>query len=69
VVLAPGEHAAIALLGAGTTPVRAVAAERALLTGATDAEAARLAGEELHDEYRQALVTALVAQALEHVRR
>jgi CO/xanthine dehydrogenase FAD-binding subunit len=69
VVLAPGGHAAIALLGAGPTPVRAVAAERALLTGATDAEAAGLAGEELRDEYRRALVAALVARALEHARR
>jgi len=69
VVLAPGDHAAIALLGAGTTPVRAVAAERALITGATDAEAASLAGEGLRDEYRRALVSALVARALKQLRR
>jgi len=68
VVLAP-EHAAIALLGAGATPVRAVAAERALLAGATDGEAATLAGGELCDEYRRALVTALVTRALERARR
>jgi CO/xanthine dehydrogenase FAD-binding subunit len=69
VVLAPGAHAAIALLGAGATPVRAAAAERALLSGATDAEAARLAGEQLRDEYRRTLVTALVKRALEQARR
>jgi CO/xanthine dehydrogenase FAD-binding subunit len=69
VVLAPGEHAAIALLGAGATPVRATAAERALLAGATDPEAADLAGAECSDEYRAALVTALVARALERARR
>ncbi|MGH2916033.1 MAG: FAD binding domain-containing protein, partial [Solirubrobacteraceae bacterium] len=44
VVWAPGEHAAIALLGAGETPVRAAAAERALLDGASVAEVAALAG-------------------------
>ncbi len=69
VVLAPGEHAAIALLGAGTTPVRAVDAERALLGGATHAEAATLAGDEVRDDYRGALVTELVRRALERVSR
>jgi CO/xanthine dehydrogenase FAD-binding subunit len=69
VVLAPGGQAAIALLGAGPTPVRAAAAERALLAGATDPEAAELAGAQLGDEYRRALVTALVTQALERARR
>jgi CO/xanthine dehydrogenase FAD-binding subunit len=68
VVLAPGEHAAIALLGAGPTPVRATAAERALLAGASEAEAVELAGAEVRDEYRGALVSALVARALEQVR-
>jgi len=65
VVVAPGEHAAIALLGAGPTPVRAVAAEQALLRGASATEAAALAGEAVRDEYRRALVTEMVRRALE----
>jgi CO/xanthine dehydrogenase FAD-binding subunit len=69
VVLAPGEHVAIVLLGAGATPVRAGAAEQALLGGASHPEVAELAGHELGDEYRRALVTALVTQALERTRR
>lgn len=67
VVLAPGESAAIALLGAGPTPVRAVAAESALVSGAGAAEAAALAGEGVRDEYRRALVTEMVRRALEQV--
>ena len=69
VVLAQGEHAAIALLGAGPMPVRAAAAERALMAGASDAEAGELAGAEVRDEYRAALVTALVTRALDQARR
>jgi CO/xanthine dehydrogenase FAD-binding subunit len=68
-VLAPGEHAALALLGAGAVPIRAGAAERALLAGATDYEVAELAGAELGDEFRHALVAALVTQALERARQ
>jgi CO/xanthine dehydrogenase FAD-binding subunit len=63
VVLAPG-HAAIALLGAGPTPVRATEAEAALADGMGAADAARLAGERVCDPWKRALTTALVARAL-----
>ena len=59
------EHAAIALLGAGPTPVRVRDAERALRRGASAAEAARIAGAELDDDWRRALVTELVRRAIE----
>jgi len=65
VVRAGTEHAAIALLGAGPTPVRARDAERALCGGASAAEAARIAGAELDDDYRRALTTELVRRAIE----
>jgi CO/xanthine dehydrogenase FAD-binding subunit len=65
VVRAGTEHAAIALLGAGPTPVRAPDAERALCHGASAAEAARIAGAELDDDYRRALTTELVRRAIE----
>jgi CO/xanthine dehydrogenase FAD-binding subunit len=64
VVLAPGEHAAIALLGAGCGPSRAPAAERALLSGATPAEVGRLAAGDLKDRYRRALLGELVRRAV-----
>jgi CO/xanthine dehydrogenase FAD-binding subunit len=67
VVLAPGRHAAIALLGAGAVPVRARAAERALLDGADAGSAARLAGGEVGDGHRRALLTALTRRALAQV--
>lgn len=67
VVLVPGEHAAIALLGAGPVPVRAAAAERALLAGASAAEAAQLAAAEVSDDYRRALLITLTLRALEAV--
>jgi CO/xanthine dehydrogenase FAD-binding subunit len=59
------EQAAIALLGAGPTPVRAVDAEAAVRRGASAVEAARIAGAELDDDYRRALTTELVRRALE----
>jgi CO/xanthine dehydrogenase FAD-binding subunit len=65
VVIAPGEHARVALLGAGSTPVRAVAAEQALIAGAGAAQAAELAGRLVGGEYRRALLTALVRRAIE----
>jgi CO/xanthine dehydrogenase FAD-binding subunit len=65
VVRAGTEHAAIALLGAGPTPVRVPDAERALCHGASAAEAARIAGAELDDDYRRALTTELVRRAIE----
>ena len=64
VVVAPG-HVAIALLGAGPTPVRARAAEAAIVDGAAAADAARLAGGLVDGEWRAALTTALVRRALE----
>jgi CO/xanthine dehydrogenase FAD-binding subunit len=64
VVVAP-EHAAIALLGAGPTPLRATDAEAALLAGASAAEAAEVAGAEIDDGWRRALMTALVRRALQ----
>ena len=62
-VLAPG-HAALALLGAAPTPVRAPAAERALLDGAAPSEAAALAAEGVDDPYRRALVAELARRAI-----
>jgi CO/xanthine dehydrogenase FAD-binding subunit len=63
-VVAPG-HAAIALLGAGPTPLRAGAAEAALVAGAGAADAARLAAALVDDEWRAALTASLVRRALE----
>jgi CO/xanthine dehydrogenase FAD-binding subunit len=64
VVLAPG-HAAVALLGAGWTPLRAPEAERALAGGAEAREGAALAAELVDDEQRAALTAALVGEAIE----
>jgi CO/xanthine dehydrogenase FAD-binding subunit len=64
VVVAEG-HAAIALLGAGPTPVRARDAEAALVAGAPAADAARAAGELVADPWKRAMTTALVRRALE----
>lgn len=65
VVVAPGEHAAIALMGASSTPVRAGAAERALVAGGETADVAGLAAELAPEGHRRALVAALVREALE----
>jgi CO/xanthine dehydrogenase FAD-binding subunit len=65
VVVVPGERAAIALLGAAPVPVRASAAERAFLEGAGVEEVARLAGADVGDGYRRALLTTLTRRALE----
>ena len=65
VVVAPGEHAAIALMGASSTPVRAHDAERALVEGADVASTAELAAELAPEGHRRALVAALVREALE----
>jgi CO/xanthine dehydrogenase FAD-binding subunit len=64
VVHAPG-HAAIALLGADWTPLRAAAAEHALRAGAAEDEVAALAAELVEDEHRAALTRALVRRAVE----
>jgi CO/xanthine dehydrogenase FAD-binding subunit len=68
VVLAPGEGAAIALLGAGPAPVRAAAAERALAAGALVGEVASMAAQEVEDEHRRALLAELVRRAIERAR-
>jgi CO/xanthine dehydrogenase FAD-binding subunit len=65
VVLAPGEHAAIALMGADSTPVRAREAERALVGGAEVTRVAELAAELAPEGHRRALVAVLVREALE----
>ena len=64
VVLAPGVHAAIALLGAGPVPIRVPVAERALLDGSGPAHAAELATAEIADDYRRALLATLAERAL-----
>jgi aerobic carbon-monoxide dehydrogenase medium subunit len=69
VVVAPGPHAAIALLGAGPAPIRATAAERAHVSGASASRTAALAVAEVRDEHRRALIAALVERALEQVAR
>jgi CO/xanthine dehydrogenase FAD-binding subunit len=65
VVCAPG-HAAIALLGTGSHPIRAAAAEAAL-AGGDAREAAELAAAELSDPHRRALVAALARDAFRSV--
>ena len=67
IVYAPGEHAAIAVLGAGPVPVRAAAAERALLGGKSAAAVAELVPDGVSDDYRRALLSALAARALSEV--
>jgi aerobic carbon-monoxide dehydrogenase medium subunit len=63
-VVVPREQAAIALLGVGPTPVRALAAERAVIGGAEAREAASLAVAGVEGKYRRALVAELVRRAL-----
>lgn len=63
-VVSPGRSAAIALLGAGSTPVRARAAERAVVEGAGPVEAGRIAAAEVDDDHRRALVAELVRRAI-----
>lgn len=63
VVLAPGKHAAVALLGAGPKPVRAERAESALVQGAPAREVAALAAELVGDGYPRALMADLVRRA------
>ena len=67
VVLAPGRHAAIALLGAAAVPVRPEAAERAVLAGASAPEAARLAATGIEGDYRRSLMATLTERALAQV--
>jgi CO/xanthine dehydrogenase FAD-binding subunit len=63
VVLAAG-RSAVALLGAGAVPVRAVEAERALAAGASAPEVGALAGQVAGHEYRRALIGELVRRAV-----
>jgi CO/xanthine dehydrogenase FAD-binding subunit len=58
-------HAAVALLGAGPTPVRSAVAERALVDGAEPEEAAPLAASSVEDGARRALIAELVRRAIE----
>lgn len=67
IVVAPGGYAAVTLLGAGPTPVRATECERALVAGGGAADAAELAGALVSDAYQRALVTTLVTRGLERV--
>lgn len=64
-VVAPGAHAAIALLGVDAVPVRATAAESALRDGASVPEVARLAAAGIEHDHRRALIAALTVQSLE----
>jgi CO/xanthine dehydrogenase FAD-binding subunit len=63
VVLARG-HAAVAVLGNGSHPVRAARAEAALVDGASAAEAAELAAATIEHPHRRALVAELARRAL-----
>lgn len=63
-VAAPG-RAAIALLGAGPVPLRAIEVERALAERASVADASELAPAGVTDPYRRALLTALTRRAIE----
>ncbi|HET8976944.1 MAG TPA: FAD binding domain-containing protein [Solirubrobacteraceae bacterium] len=67
VVHAPGERAAVALLGAGPVPVRVPAAERALLGGAPAAEVAGLAAAGVEHDHRRAVIRTLIVRALERI--
>jgi len=69
IVHAPGHHAAIALLGGGPGPVRATAAEDALLDGARPAEVAARAAACVPGGHRGALISALTERALDRVTR
>ena len=63
VVLARG-HAAVAVLGTGSHPVRAARAEAALVDGASAREAAALAAALVEHPHRRALVAELTRRAL-----
>jgi CO/xanthine dehydrogenase FAD-binding subunit len=63
VVLADGQ-AAVALLGTGSHPIRAAAAEVALREGASAREAAALAATEVEGGHRRALVAEVTRRAL-----
>jgi CO/xanthine dehydrogenase FAD-binding subunit len=68
-LVAPREHAAIALLGAGPVPRRAVDAEQAMLAGAEPREAAALAAGLVPEGPRRALCAELVRRAVEEAQR
>jgi CO/xanthine dehydrogenase FAD-binding subunit len=62
-IVAPGT-AAIALLGAGPTPLRATEAERALADSAEPIEVGRIAAAPVEDDHRRALISDLVRRAV-----
>jgi CO/xanthine dehydrogenase FAD-binding subunit len=64
-VVSSSERWAIALLGAGSTPLRAAHAETALLRGADPVEAGWIAAEPVDDHHRRALVADLVRRGVE----
>lgn len=66
-VLAPGRHAALALLGADAVPVRPEAAERVMAEGGPAAEVARVATGGIADDYRRTLLRALIERAMARV--
>lgn len=73
VVLAAGRRSAIALLGAAGRPLAPRSAEAALHDGVPDEEVARRAGAEVTGRagdggHRRALITAMVARALQRAR-
>jgi CO/xanthine dehydrogenase FAD-binding subunit len=63
-VLVEGEHAAIAVIGAGPAPFRAGSAEAAFLAGADAAEVGALAAAGVADPYRRVLTAELVRRAV-----
>jgi CO/xanthine dehydrogenase FAD-binding subunit len=67
VMSAPGGRAAVALLGAGPTPIRAPKAEEALAEGADPREVGALAAAVAPEGHRAALVAELVCRAAERV--
>jgi aerobic carbon-monoxide dehydrogenase medium subunit len=69
VVLAGRATGSIAMLGAGHTPVRAPdSASEALVSDASAAVVGELAAAGVADDYRRALLSSLVARAVEEVR-
>ena len=64
VAIAPGEHCAIALLGAAPVPTRAAQAERAAIQGAAPADVGALAAAGVEGDHRRALIAELVRRAV-----
>jgi CO/xanthine dehydrogenase FAD-binding subunit len=64
VVLVPHERCAVALLGAGPTPIRATDAEQAAAAGAAPAEVGALAADGVEGDHQRALIAELVRRAM-----